>query len=44
MNEFFIFQRDLGFLLHKTLDYTNLVALGDAQDALSMRSKIRLQI
>ena len=40
MNEFFIFQRDLGFLLHKALDYTNLVVLGDAQDALSMRSKI----
>ena len=34
----------LGFLLHKTLHYTNLVVLGDAQDALSVRSKIQLQI
>ena len=44
MNEFFIFQCDLGFLLHKTLVYTSLVVLGDAQNALSVRSKIRLQI
>ena len=40
MNEFFIFQRDLEFLLHKTLVYTSLVVLGDAQNALSVRSKI----